>query len=68
MDRDELREKQDRLIELVKQHGLCTDLRISAKDAGSPTVRELQTFLYAEWAAVIDRQIEWLENLKRGAR
>jgi len=62
LDRDKLRERQDRLINLVEKFGLCTDLRISAEDAGSPTVKELRTFLYPKWLSVIDRQIRWLES------
>jgi len=60
-NRDALREKQNRLIELVEQHGMCLDLQISAEDAGSPTVRELGVYLFSEWEAVIDTQIRWLE-------
>lgn len=60
--RESLRAKQDRLVELAAERGFHPDLQISNVYAGSPTVRDLMTYLQPEWEPVIDTQIRWLEN------
>ena len=58
-ERDRLREKQDRLLELCE--GMNPHLRISFHCPGSPTLAELETYLYPEWEDVVDAQIRRLE-------
>ena len=63
MDRDQLREKQDKLIKLCEARHLNEDLRISADYPESPTIRELRYWLYDEYETVIDDAISYLQNL-----
>jgi hypothetical protein len=59
-DRARLREKQDRLLDLAARMGMALDLQISADAPGSPTLRDLATYVFQEWEYAIDSAIEYL--------
>jgi hypothetical protein len=59
-DRDRVRAKQDRLLELSAK--VPRDYRIAAGYPGSPTLLQIASTLYPEWETVIDQAILDLER------
>lgn len=57
-----VRAKQDKLIALVERRHLCEDLQISSYYAGSPTVRQLRSYVWPEWENAIEDTIAYLEG------
>jgi len=62
MSRDNLRQKQDRILELVDSLGINRNLRISSDFPGSPQVWELAHFVFPEWEAAINATLRYLEQ------
>jgi len=58
-DRDRIRAKQDRLLELAENR-YPDHFQISAMDAGSPTISQLRTGLHPSWESTIDNAIREL--------
>jgi hypothetical protein len=61
-DRDRIRAKQDRLIDLAIAKHIHLDLQISGEYAGAPTIRNLINVLWPDWESVIDSAITYLER------
>ncbi len=59
-DRDRIRAKQDRLLELSAK--VPRDYRIAADCPGSPTLLQIASTLYPEWETMIDQSILDLER------
>lgn len=59
-ERERLRAKQDRIIELASRHNINPDLRITYQWEGTPTIWQLRDTLWPEFEAAIDYAIEIL--------
>jgi hypothetical protein len=54
-DADRLRSKQDKLLKLSTR--FPREYRIAADYPGSPTLHQLELYIYPEWETVIDQAI-----------
>jgi len=62
-DRNRIRAKQDRIIELAAAKGLAFDLRIATRYAGSPTLQELRHTLWPKFEPALDSALAYLASL-----
>ncbi len=60
-DRDRLRAKQNRLLELAKGR-YADNIQISGEAAGSPTIGQLRGCIFPQWEYAIDLAIESMEK------
>ena len=61
IDRDRLRVKQNRLLELAKGR-YKDDIRISDYAPGSPTIGQLRDCIFPQWEYAIDLAIQSMEK------
>ncbi|KKM27816.1 hypothetical protein LCGC14_1570910 [marine sediment metagenome] len=61
-DADRIRAKQDRLLALAKSSP--REYRISADYPGSPTLEQLERYVFPEWETLVDRMIRYLTEDK----
>jgi hypothetical protein len=53
-DRERMREKQDRLLEITRRHGYPSTTHLT-EDSISPTMYELAMYVYPHWEGDVDR-------------
>lgn len=60
--RESIRTKQDRIIELAEAQKLPFDVPISELQGGAPCVRQLESCIWPEYEPSIDSCLRHLEN------
>ena len=59
---DRIRAKQDKLLTLARAAGLDTSLRIMADEPGSPTLAQLEPYIWPQWEYAIDHALSYLRG------
>ena len=61
-NRDKLRKKQDKLLDLAHMLGIDTQLQIDSNYAGSPKLCDLVNCIHPDWEKSIDYAIRYMES------